>query len=440
MEKKLINLPVPSELRESLQLTSGEINNIAVGKRVVRARIVEGSPNQNPTDNQTVYITDDLAAVLGLPARTGLNITKTNKALRLGPLVGVLAGRYSKERGSFGAQNTFFRSLLTSLRNLNGAGFVFCPQDINGDRKSIHGYYISGKSDERWKRMYFPLPDVCYNRYFNDTGSVGSYHTIALLARHGVKTFNNSIGSKWAVHRLLIQQSDIAPHLPETRLLESSQVLTSMLKRYKEVYLKPPSGCKGNGIIRVTRKKGAYLVKTADRDKGFLCRSSQEILKKTRASMDCSMPLVQQSIRFTKNSRHIDFRVLVQKNRLNKWRVTGIAARVGASGRITTNLHTGGKAQEPAAILQDRGFDPRQISSICTQLEEMALRVAEIIASKARALGELGLDFLIDTNGKVWFLEANPKPGRRAFSDISQDIRKVAVSRPMEYACHLAGF
>ncbi len=441
MKKNFVNLPISSELRNFLSLPTGaSSSNVALGKRIIRAHYIEEETGQTPADNQVIYIDDDLAAVLGLPEGISLNIIKADKMLRLGPLVGILAGRYSKERGSFGAQNTFFRSLLSSLRNLNGVGFIFCPQDINGDRKSIHGYYLSGKSDERWKRMYFPLPDVCYNRYFSDAGSVGSYHTIALLARHGVKTFNNSIGSKWAVHRLLVQHKDVAPHLPETRLLESSQSLASMLKKYKEVYLKPPSGCKGNGIIRVSKKRGAYLVKTADRDNGCLCRSPQEILQRIRASMDCAMPIVQQSIRFTQNDRHIDFRVLVQKNRFNEWKVTGTAARVGAAGRITTNLHTGGKAEEPAAILKDRGFDPRQISSINTRLEDMALKIAEIIASKTRALGELGLDFLIDINGKVWFLEANPKPGRRAFSDISQDMRKVAVSRPMEYACHLAGF
>ncbi len=440
MKKNSINLPVSTQLIEALQINSGETYNIALGKKMVRARIGEADPSQPATDQQAVYITDDLATAFGLPAGISLNIIQGKKLLRLGPLVGILAGRYSKERGSFGAQNTFFRSLLSSMRNLNGAGFIFCPQDINADRKCIHGYYISEKSDERWKRMYFPLPDVCYNRYFSDGGSVGSYHTIALLARHGVKTFNNSIGSKWAVHRLLVQNKDVAPHLPETRLLESSQVLASMLKRHKEVYLKPPGGCKGNGIVRVSKRKGAYLFKTADGDKCCICRSLQEILLKAKASMNSTMPIVQQSIRFTENDRHVDFRVLVQKNRLNQWNVTGIAARVGASGRITTNLHTGGKAQEPATILREIGFAPRHISDISTQLEEMALKIAEIIASKARAIGELGLDFLIDTNGKVWFLEANPKPGRRSFSEISQDIRKVAVSRPMEYALHLAGF
>ncbi len=439
MKNTPVNLPVSSELRESLQLDSGAGCNIALGKRIIRARIVEAEVD-HVVDKHRVFITDDLAAVLGIPKGLSLNIIQTDKGLRLGPVVGVLAGKYSKERGSFGSQNTFFRSLLSSLRNLNGVGFIFCPQDIYRDRRCINGYYLTGKSDERWKRMYFPLPDVCYNRYFSDAGSAGSYHTIALLARHGVKTFNNSIGSKWAVHRLLEKHSDVAVHLPETRLLESSQVLASMLKKHKEVYLKPPSGCKGNGIIRVTRKKGAYLVKTADRNNGFICRSAQEILLKTRANLDCSMPIVQQSIRIMKNNQHSDFRVLVQKNRFNKWQVTGTAARVGAAGRITTNLHTGGKAQEPADILQDRGFDLQDISDINTQLEQMSLRIAEIIASRARALGELGLDFLIDANGKVWFLEANPKPGRRAFSDISPDTRKVAVSRPMEYACHLAGF
>ncbi len=439
MKKTSINLPISWELIESLSLTAGSSCNVAVGKRIVRVHIA-AAEDSHDADSKGVYITDDLAAILGVQAGISLNITRADKMLRLGPLVGVLAARYSKERSSFGAQNTFFRSLMSSIRNLNGSGFVFCPQDIDRERKCINGYYLSGKTDERWKRMYFPLPDVCYNRYFTDAAAVGSYHTVALLARYGVRTFNNSIGSKWAVHRLLEQHSKVASHLPETRLLESSQSLISMLKRHKEVYLKPPGGCKGRGIVRVSRRKGTYLVKTAGGDNSFVYRRPQEILARIRISMDCSMPIIQQSIRFKENDRHIDFRVLVQKNRSNEWKVTGTAARVGASGKITTNLHTGGKAEEPETILQDRGFESLQISAISKELEELALRIAAIIDSKARSLGELGLDFLVDTDGKVWFLEANPKPGRRSFSEISPDMRKVAVSRPMEYACYLAGF
>ncbi len=435
MNKNSLKLALAPEAIKHWGLNTGEKVSISLGKKTAKVRITE---EKSSTDLESVYIDSELARVIGVPEGARLNLQQKGRTLRIGPLIGILAGRYSKERGSFGSQNSFFRSLLASLGSLNGTGFVFCPSDINNERKCIYGYYLTGKTDERWKRMYFPFPDVCYNRYFNDGASPGSYHTLAFLARHGVKTFNTSIGSKWAVHRLLIPRPDIASHLPETRLLDSGQVLISMMKKHREVYLKPPGGCKGRGIMRVSRKKKAYLLRTADNS--YLCRNAQEVMQKTKANMNSTMPIVQQSIRFSMNEQHIDFRVLVQKNRLNHWGITGIAARIGADGQITTNLHAGGKAQEAKATLLNRGFSPEQIVSINNSLEELALRIAEIIDSKSRALGELGLDFLVDKKGKVWFLEANPKPGRRSFKDISPELRRIAVSRPMEYACFLAGF
>jgi len=436
MNKNPVKLALSPEAIEHWGLSKGEKLSLALGKKTVKVMITQG---ESSTEPEYIYIDWELARVMGVPEGIRLNLKKQGKTLRMGPLIGILAGRYSKERASFGSQNSFFRSLLASLRDLNGIGFIFCPSDINSERKSIYGYYIMGKTDERWKRMRFPFPDVCYNRHASDGSSPGSYHSITLLTRHGVKSFNSSIGSKWAVHKLLLSHRDIAPHLPETHLLNSGKVLLSMIKKHHEVYLKPPSGCKGRGIMRVSRKKGAYLLKTYQSN-SYLCRSAQEVLQKTRGRMNCTMPIAQQSIRLPGNGKHIDFRVLVQKDRFNQWSLTGIAARIGVDGQITTNLHAGGKAQDAQTSLLDRGFTPEQIVSINNKLEELALKIAVIIDSKYRTLGELGLDFLVDKKGKVWFLEANPRPGRRSFKDISAELRRIAVSRPMEYACFLAGF
>jgi D-alanine-D-alanine ligase-like ATP-grasp enzyme len=73
-------------------------------------------------------------------------------------------------------------------------------------------------------------------------------------------------------------------------------------------------------------------------------------------------------------------------------------------------------------------------------MEELALRIAKSIAKNTRFLGELGLDFIVDHRGKVWFLEANLKPARAAFGQISKDLRNLTILKPMEYACYLAGF
>ena len=58
-----------------------------------------------------------------------------------------------------------------------------------------------------------------------------------------------------------------------------------------------------------------------------------------------------------------------------------------------------------------------------------------------KPIGEIGLDFIIDAEGQVWFLEANSKPGRKAFSQMELNKEeRLTIMRPMLYARYLAGF
>jgi hypothetical protein len=91
-------------------------------------------------------------------------------------------------------------------------------------------------------------------------------------------------------------------------------------------------------------------------------------------------------------------------------------------------------------VLESRGFGAQQIATIQQEMEGLALRIAKTIAKSARLIGELGLDFMVDHRGKVWFLEANPKPARASFAQIDKDLRSQTIARPMEFAYHLAGF
>lgn len=47
---------------------------------------------------------------------------------------------------------------------------------------------------------------------------------------------------------------------------------------------------------------------------------------------------------------------------------------------------------------------------------------------------ELGLDYGIERSGRLWFLEANAKPGRAAMAHISENAAQLAISTPVAYA------
>ena len=53
-------------------------------------------------------------------------------------------------------------------------------------------------------------------------------------------------------------------------------------------------------------------------------------------------------------------------------------------------------------------------------------------------LGELGLDFVIDKNGGIRLIEANPRPGRSIFRVLGMNKEaEKSVERPLEYAAYL---
>lgn len=436
MSKEYPELLLTPFLARQSGVESGELCRVAAGNQTVLAF---ADVSDGASDN-TITVTPELSFSLGIPDGVDVNIRYDGDRFHIGPVVGILTESYHKQKGSFGSQNTFFHGLLTSLRQLNGIGYVFTPQDINWRSKTIHGYHRGPGDKSSWRRRWFPFPDVCYNRYFRSAHSFRTQSSIpSPKFKQQVKIFNLPIGNKWNIHQQLNAVPGLKAHLPETRLLSSSRILNLMLAKYREVYVKPVNGSKGQGIAKIVRKNGGYRLKTSSSSKLLEYDSLPEVFRLVRHLAPGQSLMIQQSIP-VKGTPLFDFRVLIQRDRLSQWSVTGIAARIGSASGITTNLHTGGHAVSLNQVLSRRGFAAHQILSIQQEMEHLAAQIARVIARNDPLIGELGLDFIVDSRGKVWFLEANPKPARHSFTQISKDLRSLTVFRPMEYACYLSGF
>jgi len=433
MKSNRAEIYMDGEINRRWGIKAGDLWDVSCGKRQTRIRVREGSfPLLQ--DSPVIIITPGISREMHLPQDIELNIITDGSRLRIGPLVGILAGPFNSKTGSFGSQDKFFRSLCNHMRRLKGLAYVFTYQDLDPVRKLVYGYYLEEEGGP-WHRLWVPYPDVCYNRCYYHGDSNPRYGVIS-LKKYGIKVFNTGVGDKWLVHKRLLEDKEIAPHLPETHLLKSRQILSDMLGKYQQVYLKPINGCKGQDITRISRHQGNYLVKSTNDANGRLVVG----LPGLPAGAGSRVRIVQQGIRTPGDDRHFDLRVMVQKDRYNQWQVSGIAVRMGAKGRITTNLATRGQAERLEKTLGDLGWEEERITRIKRDIEGLALGIARTLDGYAQHLGELGLDFIIDTRGKVWFLEANPKPARKVFSIIDPEMRRLAVSRPMEYACWLAGF
>lgn len=437
MRKSYASLYLPERLSHDLFIEPGEIYPLTLGKRKKGVVVEEAKKDEGES---WASINSLLAKALGLPGPTSLNIIREKNTLRLGPIVGIMAGMFKRDKGSFGAQDRFFRSLLSSMRAMHGMAFVFTPTDIDVQRQIIQGYYLDGDMEKKWQRHWFPFPDVCYNRYVKTHDMGRSRNMMTLLSRFGVAGFNSPVGNKWTVYKRLEKVPEIQAHLPETRLLQSPEVLVDLLRKYRGVYIKPVNGCKGRDIKKVTRSAGGYLVKSNGYGRGKIAASPRETYNSVRSGNWGERLIAQQAIPVLSGQNHFDIRVMVQKDRSNQWLATGVAARVGGRGQVTTNLHTGGHAERVEKVLADRGMNEKQVENVIAEIRRLAVGIARQLDLYSSPLGDLGMDFIIDDRGKVWFLEVNPKPGRHSFSQIDSEVRRSVVSKPMEYACYLAGF
>jgi len=356
------------------------------------------------------------------------------------PLLGIMA-LYMNNRKQL-EERKFFAKLIAVGHKMGISAYVFTPEDVDGRQRQIlaHCYDLNRGT---WYRKTMPFPDVVFDRC-----RYQATPRFQQLRRFRAKYpnllyMNRPMANKWAVYRDLREHDSIARYLPETELFQSVEQLKEFLDRKTSVYLKPINGTGGRGILRV-EKLGPhqYLVQGRDAKRRILsAKKAGPLLLKQMLSDLCKEKkyLIQEGIDTRlSNGRVHDFRALVQKNGSGEWRLTGVAARIGPSGSVTSNLHGGGRAVRMDALLRSRFGKASTVQEIQEDMEQLCLKVAKELNRKYGALCELALDIAVDRRAGVWLLEVNPKPAREVFARIGDKLTYLrAIRRPLEYALWL---
>src|SRR5690606_596174 len=126
--------------------------------------------------------------------------------------------------------------------------------------------------------------------------------------------------------------------------------------------------------------------------------------------------VIQQGIPLTlDNGRVHDYRILVQKNGVGQWTVTGGAGRIGAPRSITANLHGGGSAVAMNRLIQQFVEPTVNLSHVQEDINNLSIQLAHFLEENGYTLCEIAIDIAIDKTGKLWIIELNPKPSREVF-------------------------
>lgn len=354
-------------------------------------------------------------------------------------LLGLLTATTDRDRRPLGAQTISFKGLSRVGRKSGVRVLVFRPEDMGDDPERIRGFIYDDRS-QRWLRVASKLPDVVYNRVPRRSleQRPDVQQALARLKRAGVPVFNPGFLDKWTTYRILSQDEVTRRHLPSYQRIETVDDVYDALEKWNAVFLKPINGSLGHGIIFVQRLPFQYRYHAAiggSYRKGYRPDwiSLKPVLRhfmRNRAyigQVAIHRPLVWGS--------PFDLRVLVQKDSQGEWRVSGMAARLAARGRVLTHVPRGGTQVSVERVLAAAFRGRRNINEILQVVASTSRRAAQVIEKHRRGTyGELSLDLTLDEAGRVWILECNAKPGR--FDEVR--IRRRQLQRVVDFARQVA--
>jgi glutathione synthase/RimK-type ligase-like ATP-grasp enzyme len=336
-----------------------------------------------------------------------------------------------------------YEKMIAAGKRIGLNVFVFTPQDVEDSSGRIHAMVYKHET-KSWGRRWVRFPHVIYDRCRIQRSS-RFQQLLAFRKRYSHLTFlNRPLRNKWTIYRTLGRVTAFRPHLPITRLYQSSDDVATLLKKFQTIYLKPINGTGGRGILRIDRQRdGMLLLQGRNHSRSIVQprRISRSSLSSALSSWDMhgDRYIVQQGLNIKLPSGRIhDYRMLVQKNSAGVWEVTGCAGRVGRMNSITSNLHGGGEAASMNSLLRQWVNSDVTLTQIRETAETFAINVARHLESTYGALCELALDLAIDRSGHVWLIEVNPKPSREVFRQAGErDVYRKAILRPIEYGLWL---
>jgi hypothetical protein len=336
------------------------------------------------------------------------------------PLIGIMVAS-SQQRKRILMQYLRYTSIHIQL-------ICFTPSSIDWKRKSVTGLYrLNGK----WVQARLPIPRAIYNRcYKTDPGTLKR-----LEGRNGgIKCFNEiNQFNKNDVYQILSET--LHPYLPET-VPYDADTAARLLETHRIIYVKPYYGNKGRGVYRVEMKDSGeihigqhyFLPKAIVHDLAGFQQEMNRLLGSTPYIIQKGVSMRQV------NERNFDIRLLAQKTSAGTWAVTNIVSRIANKGCFNTSFC---EYICVASKNLNRMYSHDEVQAILQTIHDVGLQAAATIEAKTGChLGELSVDFAIDTENRIWIIEANGMPQKDIYHGVCK--RRKVYYRPIEYAQFLS--
>lgn len=366
------------------------------------------------------------------------------QTLRIGPLIGILASYNEEEKTQpFKDLTIFFQEILQAAKEKHGMAYVFTLDQIDKEGPIQGWIHKNGE----WMKKNFPFPNCVYNRISSRKveRNAETREKIYRLKEKGIPFFNDKFLDKWSIYKGLILDPDLSQLLPYTAQYHEPESLQFFLQKHPYIYAKPIHGSLGNGIISIQRTKDyACHLTSINGTISYHFPTFSKLMQKIQPQLKKRSYLLQEGLHLlTCNGNILDFRALVQKNKVGEWSITSIVARISKDNKIVSNVARGGSIFPLTEALISADV-PLPIEETRSAIRKSALRVANAMDLYIQGeFAELGIDLALDVNGKVWLIEVNSKPSKNDASlSRGSQIKKVrrSVVKLMDYCYFRSGF
>jgi hypothetical protein len=212
----------------------------------------------------------------------------------------------------------------------------------------------------------------------------------------------------------LVAASTLSEYIIPTLKIDKvnpKQFITRSLHDWGGAVIKRADSNRGIGLLFISENDGLWKL-NSERQKlqGSLTEIVQYADRMIAARLKYRDYIIQPFLNSSaKDGRPVDIRAHVQKRRDGKWALTRAYVRVAEADSLLPNFSKGGYQGEllPFLLLHDS----LRAEQIKEELISVSIAIAELQDTVApHPLSELGLDFLLDENSKLWLVETNALP------------------------------
>jgi hypothetical protein len=135
-------------------------------------------------------------------------------------------------------------------------------------------------------------------------------------------------------------------------------------------------------------------------------------------------------------------RATIQRNGLGKICITACSVRLARDKSPITSTKSGSNVYKIEDFFQNFfQYSQEETRKLKTDIDKFLLTSYKCIENSYGPFGEIGIDFAMDLDGQLWFIECNAKPGKDTlYLSYEENVIRKAFLNPLEYGKYITGF